>query len=85
MKRVVVVAVALWAMASTARAQVVRGGNRVVYKPVTTIDIGGTKLTGDPIKPQVDIITVRHAARFDSLIRLRTDFEPELQGTAAKL
>jgi len=51
---------------------------KVVYKQRTEIDFEGVELQGELIKPQGSLILDRRSAHFNPLIKLRTDFDDEM-------
>ena len=50
----------------------------VIYKQRTEIDFEGVDVEGQLVKPQGSLILDRQTARFNPLIKLRTDFNPEM-------
>ena len=54
---------------------------RVVYKQRTEIDFEGIEIEGTLVRPQGALILDRMAGSFNPLIRLRMDFEPELNNS----
>ena len=54
---------------------------RVVYKQRTEIDFEGIEIEGTLVRPQGALILDRTAGSFNPLIRLRMDFEPELNNS----
>lgn len=51
---------------------------KVVYKQKTEIDFEGVEIEGQLIKPQGSLILNRRSANFNPLIKLRTDFDDEM-------
>ena len=51
---------------------------KVVYKQKTEIDFEGVEVEGQLVKPQGSLILNRRAAHFNPLIKLRTDFDDEM-------
>jgi hypothetical protein len=74
-------------VASSARAQdkVVHEDDKVVFKKKTVIDFNDVTLEGDLTKPEGSYILNRRKAKFGSLIKLRENFEPELQKSVDNL
>jgi hypothetical protein len=74
-------------IASSARAQdkVVHEDDKVVFKKKTVIDFNDVTLEGDLTKPEGSYILNRRKAKFGSLIKLRENFEPELQKSVDNL
>ena len=54
---------------------------RVIYKQRTEIDFEGLEIEGALVRPQGALILDRTAGSFNPLIRLRMDFEPELNNS----
>jgi hypothetical protein len=50
----------------------------VIYNSRTEIDFEGVDVEGQLVKPQGSLILDRQTARFNPLIKLRTDFNPEM-------
>ena len=59
----------------TAQAQ---EDNNIQYQKQTEIDFDALELTGEMVKPQGSLIIERSNVRFNPLIELRTDFNPEM-------
>ena len=51
----------------------------VQYKEKTEIDFEGLEVEGELVKPQGALLRERSAAAFNPLIKLRTDFTPEMK------
>jgi len=51
---------------------------RVVYKEKTEIDFEGVEVQGELVRPQGSLILDRKRAQFNSMIKLRTDFDDEM-------
>ena len=60
---------------STANAQ---DDSNVKYKDRTEIDFEGLDVAGELVKPQGALFSERKRASFNPLIKLRTDFKPEM-------
>ena len=52
--------------------------NNVRYKDRTEIDFESLDVTGEMVKPQGALFSERKRASFNPLIKLRTDFKPEM-------
>jgi hypothetical protein len=50
----------------------------IKYKDRTEIDFEGVDVTGQLVKPQGALLLDRKRASFNPLIKLRTDFNPEI-------
>ena len=74
-----VVFVAVIGLESVALAQdVIREADKVVYRKKTVIDFSDVTIEGELTKPEGSYFAARKAAKFNKLIKVRTDFEPEL-------
>ena len=51
---------------------------KVVYKARTEIDFDGVNVDGELVKPQGAMMIDRKRANFNPLIKLRTDFDDEM-------
>ncbi len=51
---------------------------KVVYKERTEIDFEGVEVAGELVKPQGALLLDRKRANFNPLIKLRTDFDDEM-------
>lgn len=54
-------------------------GRKVVYKQKTEIDFEGLDVSGELVKPQSALVLDRKKASFNPLIKLRADFNPEME------
>jgi len=52
--------------------------NMIRYQNKTEIDFDALELTGEMVKPQGTLIIERSNVRFNPLIELRKDFNPEM-------
>ena len=52
--------------------------SQIQYKAKTEIDFEGLEVAGELIKPSGSAINVRRSAPFNPLIKLRTDFNEEM-------
>tara|TARA_A100001011_G_scaffold269596_1_gene278832 strand:+ start:532 stop:777 length:246 start_codon:yes stop_codon:yes gene_type:complete len=48
---------------------------KVVYKQRTEIDFEGVEIDGELVRPQGALLLDRKRAQFNSMIKLRTDFD----------
>ena len=60
-------------------AQDDEGEPKVVYKERTEIDFEGVEVAGELVKPQGALLLDRKRANFNPLIKLRTDFDDEME------
>ena len=54
-------------------------GRKVQYKQKTEIDFEGLDVSGELVKPQSALVLDRKKASFNPLIKLRTDFNAEME------
>ena len=52
---------------------------KVVYKERTEIDFEGVEVQGELVKPQGSLLLERKHAKFNPMIKLRTDFDDEME------
>jgi hypothetical protein len=65
-------------ISSTAFAQS-EGDRKVIYKERTEIDFEGVEVAGELVKPQGALLNERKRANFNPLIKLRTEFDQEME------
>lgn len=51
---------------------------KVIYKAKTEIDFEGVEIEGELVKPQGTLVLDRRHAKFNPMIKLRTDFDDEM-------
>ena len=51
---------------------------KVIYKERTEIDFEGVEIQGELVRPQGALLLERKRAQFNSMIKLRTDFDDEM-------
>ena len=51
---------------------------KVIYKERTEIDFEGVEISGELVRPQGALVLDRRKAQFNSMIKLRTDFDDEM-------
>lgn len=54
-------------------------GRKVTYKQKTEIDFEGLDVSGELVKPQGALVLDRKKANFNPLIKMREDFNPEME------
>ena len=64
--------------AGPAMAQDDEAGRKIIYKQKTEIDFEGVEVAGELVKPQGALLLDRRRAAFNPLIKLRTDFNDEM-------
>ncbi|HZA14747.1 MAG TPA: hypothetical protein VE618_09625 [Myxococcaceae bacterium] len=85
MKRLMVV-VALWvAGPALAEETVVQEPDRTVFRKKTVIDFTDVSVEGELTKPEGSYSVSKKKTRFDSLVKVRTDFNPELKQSVDNL
>ena len=89
--RAIVLATAFALLALPALAEekagpkVVQEADKVVVRKRTVIDFNDVTVEGELTKPEGSYLMNRNKTRFQSLIRLRDNFNPELQKSADNL
>jgi hypothetical protein len=68
-----------------AGAKVIQEEDKVVVRKRTVIDFNDVTVEGELTKPEGSYLLNRDKTRFQSLIRLRDNFNPELQKSADNL
>jgi hypothetical protein len=89
MTKVLLLAV-LWALPALAadpkpEPKIVQEPDKVVVRKRTVIDFNDVQVEGELTKPEGSYLLNRDKTRFQSLIRLRDNFNPELQKSADNL
>lgn len=54
-------------------------GRKVTYKQKTEIDFEGLDVNGELVKPSSALVLDRKKANFNPLIKIRQDFNPEME------
>jgi hypothetical protein len=65
--------------------RVVQEADKIVIRKRTVIDFNDVTVEGELTKPEGSYLLNRNKTRFQSLIRLRDNFNPELQKSADNL
>jgi hypothetical protein len=65
--------------------RVVQEPDKVIVRKKTVIDFNDVTVEGELTKPEGSFLSTRSRTRFRSLIRLRDNFNPELQKSADNL
>tara|TARA_Y100000310_G_C20210818_1_gene591245 strand:- start:240 stop:479 length:240 start_codon:yes stop_codon:yes gene_type:complete len=68
----------LFLLAGIAYASDTKEEPKVVYKERTEIDFESVEISGELVRPQGSLILDRKRAQFNSMIKLRTDFDDEM-------
>ncbi len=92
MKRIIVAAALVFA-SLPARAddppagnkRVIQEADKVIVRKRTVIDFNDVTVEGELTKPEGSYLLNRNKTRFQSLIKLRDNFNPELQKSADNL
>ena len=66
-------------------AKVIQEPDKVVVRKKTVIDFNDVTVEGELTRPEGSYVLDRNRTHFNSLIRLRDDFNPELQKSADNL
>jgi len=64
---------------------IVQEADKTVFKKKTVIDFSDVTLEGELTKPEGSYMLNRGKTKFNSLIKLRSDFNPELQRSVDQL
>tara|TARA_R110000824_G_scaffold341148_1_gene527600 strand:- start:149 stop:397 length:249 start_codon:yes stop_codon:yes gene_type:complete len=54
---------------------------KVIYKERTEIDFEGVEVAGELVRPQGSLILDRRKAKFNPMVKLRTDFDDEIDAS----
>jgi len=65
--------------------KVIREADKIVVRKRTVIDFNDVTVEGELTKPEGSYVLDRSRTRFRSLVRLRENFNPELQKSADNL
>ena len=85
-RAVLIVLLALPALAEEKpRVKVVQEADRIVVRKRTVVDFNDVTVEGELTKPEGSYVLNRNRTRFRSLVRLRDNFNPELQKSADNL
>jgi len=85
-RAVLIVLLALPALAEERPGvKVVQEADRIVVRKRTVIDFNDVTVEGELTKPEGSYVLNRNRTRFRSLVRLRDNFNPELQKSADNL
>ena len=58
---------------------------KVIYKERTEIDFEGVEVAGELVRPQGSLVLERKRAQFNSMIKLRTDFDDEMDKSVEEI
>ncbi len=58
---------------------------KVIYKEKTEIDFESVEVQGELVKPQGSLLLERKHAKFNPMIKLRTDFDDEMDKTIKEI
>jgi len=85
-RTVLIVLLALPALAEEKPGvKVVQEADRIVVRKRTVIDFNDVTVEGELTRPEGSYVLNRNRTRFRSLVRLRDNFNPELQKSADNL
>jgi hypothetical protein len=85
MKRLFVAMAVLAAAPALAEEKVIQEADRTVFRKKTVIDFTDVSVEGELTKPEGSYSVSKKKTRFDSLIKVRTDFNPELKQSVDNL
>ena len=85
MKRWILAAAVLVAAPALAQDKVIQEEDKTVFRKKTVIDFTDVSVEGELTKPEGSYSVSKKRTRFDSLIKVRTDFNPELQKSVDNL
>lgn len=88
MKRLMFAVAAVGLLATPAFAQqekVIQEEDRTVFRKKTVVDFTDVQVEGELTKPEGSYQVSKKRTSFDSLIKVRSDFNPELQGSRDNL
>ena len=85
MKRAFVALAVLAAAPALAEEKVIQEADRTVYRKKTVIDFTDVSVEGELTKPEGSYSVSKKKTRFDSLVKVRTDFNPELKQSVDNL
>ena len=77
--------IVLFLLSGTAYADDNKKEPKVVYKQRTEIDFEGVEIEGELVKPQGSLVLDRRHAKFNPMIRLRTDFDDEMDKSVQEI
>ena len=75
----------LGATVAHAEDKVIQEEDRTVFRKKTVIDFTDVAVEGELTKPEGSYSVSKKKTRFDSLIKVRTDFNPELRQSVDNL
>ena len=58
---------------------------KVVYKERTEIDFESVEVSGELVRPQGSLVLERKRAQFNSMIKLRTDFDDLIEDSVEEI
>jgi len=58
---------------------------KVVYKERTEIDFESVEISGELVRPQGSLVLERKRAQFNSMIKLRTDFDDLMEDSVEEV
>jgi hypothetical protein len=85
MLAVAVAAVGVLAVPAHAEEKIIHEDDRTVFRKKTVIDFTDVAVEGELTKPEGSYSISKKKTRFDSLIKVRDNFNPELQKSVDNL
>ena len=83
--RMAMLAAVLLAGGVASAQTVVKEADRTVYRDVTNLRVGPGEVDGTAERGAGSFLTARREVRFDSLLKVRTSFQPELEASVSDL
>lgn len=68
-----------WGSVSFAQTNVVQEPDKTVYRGVTVLEFGLDQVSGRDLRPDETYIVSRNKAKFASLMKVRANFQPEME------
>ena len=75
----------IFLLSGTAYADDKQEEPKVVYKQRTEIDFDGVEVQGELVKPQGSLLLERKHAKFNPMIKLRTDFDDMIEDSVKEI
>ena len=85
MKRWILAVAVLVAAPALAQDKVIQEEDKTVFRKKTVIDFTDVSVEGELTKPEGSYSVSKKRTRFDSLIKVRTDFNPEVRESVNNL
>jgi hypothetical protein len=83
--RLVMLAMAAWSLPALAEERVIHEPDKTIVRKKTVIDFTDVAVEGELTKPEGSYVLDRNRTRFQSLVKVRDNFVPELQRSVDNL